>query len=488
MSRRIFRDVEEAIFREVRRITFDDNRTVNLTVLQDQYDVFTGELVKTAIEPSFYDSSADTNSIQYPHFFVKLLYTREDRFTGRVIPQYGKEIQTPLAGSPQGYNIVLNIGDGTIAAPGNIITTTNFQIRKIQVGNWIRISTGNNVGTYIISAVTPSNSGAHTITVSSILIQNLPSAYFDIVTNSLFFTTPVDLSTIQPGDIYTDSVGNSFNVISISRYNNSIVLANGIVPSLLANGKITRSGSVFKSADTSLVAAVVLDQTSPVVRPRYTQLQDMTDQQVALNSVAISPAVPIDAYYLVRIDSKERDSHIDVANRVWEEFNPPRTGLPTIIRSVLSAEQLLVADIPSGGSQIVIVADNSLFNINDPVFLIDNFHPTKNPDGSFDTPFKSTVIQKIGTNQLVLADLVPDIFSVSSLTRVVSNASFYLLMFHFVDHKTKDVEGAQYWSHDFTFWVQFWIDRQGTPTELTDVVQKIDPSIESLIDNTVIFP
>src|SRR5712672_2028089 len=106
MSRRIFRDIEEALSREVRRITFHNYRTLDEIVLQDTFDPFTGEVVSSPIQPNFYDSSADTNAIQYPHFFVKLLKSREDRFTGRVIPEYGRWISTPIATSPKAFQIV----------------------------------------------------------------------------------------------------------------------------------------------------------------------------------------------------------------------------------------------------------------------------------------------------------------------------------------------------------------------------------------------
>jgi len=50
-------------------------------------------------------------------------------------------------------------------------------------------------------------------------------------------------------------------------------------------------------------------------------------------------------------------------------------------------------------------------------------------------------------------------------------------MFHHVDHVTKDVEGSQYWVHEFTFWVQFWIDRLETvkeTTAITDIATDIE--------------
>ena len=95
MSVRIFKDIEEALSREVRRLTYHYSATVTDTVLQDAFDPFTGDIVQIPLEAQYYDSSADTQSIDYPNIFIKLLRTREDRFSGKNIPQYGQQIKFP---------------------------------------------------------------------------------------------------------------------------------------------------------------------------------------------------------------------------------------------------------------------------------------------------------------------------------------------------------------------------------------------------------
>ena len=484
MSRRIFRDTEEAISREIRRITFDDTRTADLVVLRDVFDVFTGELVQTPIEPSFYDSSADTNNIQYPHFFVRLLTTKEDRFTGRVIPEYGKEILEPIPTAPKAYELVIAGSDGTIASPGNIFHTTAFQIRKVVPGYYLRLTTGNNVGTYLVDTVTPSNTGTHAITVKNTLLASLPATYFRSDTRQLYFAVPVDLNTVKVGDVFTDVGSVSYNITNVDVGHNFIELDGTATPNLTAGATVSRVGNVFQNPETGLVCFSILNPNTPVSRT-----YGSGDAEATTGTVGVSPSIPIDSYYLVRIDSKERETHIDIINRMWEEFNPPRTALPTIVRSASSAEQLLTADVTTGGSPTITVADVSNFNVNDSVFVLDDFHPTKSVDGGFEQPFKSTIVAiNPVTNELTLADVVPDTFLAKNHTKIVSNADFYLFMFHFVDHKTKDVEGSQYWVHEFTFWVQFWIDRQGTVVTYDSVVQKIDSSIVDANDNTVIFP
>lgn len=477
MSRRIFLDVEEALSREVRRITFHDNRTQDKTVLQDTFDPFTGEVIQAPVEADFYDSSADANHIQYPHFFIRLMKTREDRFTGRVVPQYGKWITSPVATSPRAFAIILG-SFGLIPAIGNNLTTTAFQINKIQPGYLLRLLNGNNKGTYKVSSVIVSPIGDHEIVVSNTIVENLPESLFVPVGRKVLFQAAVDLNTVKVGDVYTDATSTSFNITAVDAGAGTITIDGTGTPSLLAEATITRIGNVFTSTDLSLVQFVVMDPEQPI--------QTATGCDATGQSQGFSPAIPIDAYYMIRIDSKTRENHIDTLNRVWEEFNPPRTALAVIKRTALSAEQALTVDIPTGGSNIVTVKDNSKFSVGDPIFIFDDLIPTQGDSGeSFERPFQSKVVEKISNNQLKLSNTVPDTFKYANCAKIVSHAEFQLLMFHFVDHVTKDVEGSQYWVHEFTFWVQIWVDRLEEAADV-GVITEISTPIEDLEGNEII--
>lgn len=464
MSRRIFRDVEEAISREVRRITFNDSRTADEVILKDTFDPFTGQLVSVPIEPRFYDSSADARQIQYPHFFVKFLKTREDRFSGRVTPPYGFVYTSPVLTSPAGYDIIFNGPDGSILALGNEFKTASIKIRNAQPGFLLRLLGGNNKGTYQIDHISVSGSGPSSIFVSSNIVLNLPEAVFSVSSRVLTFESPVDLNTVLVGDNFVDSTSTTFSITHIDVPTSSITLGGVTTPNLSANSSITRTGNVFQVIDTSAINYIVMDPSKPVLITTANGVEQAHDQ-----TTGSSPQIPLDAYYLVRIDSKERDTHIDVLNRIWEEFNPPRTGIPVVIRSRNSADQAFTQDVPTGGSSIIYVKDNSQFSLNDPVFIVNEFHPTKKLDHTFDEPFESIVIAKVSNNGLQLKDVVPDTYTVANNSRIVSNCTFSILMFHFVDHITKDVEGSQYWVNEFTFWVQIWVDRLEDPRVESDI-------------------
>lgn len=467
MSTRIFEDIEEAISREVRRISTHEAKTVDKTVLAETYDPFTGEVIKLPIEANFYDSSADASKVEYPHFFVRLMKSKEDRTSGREIPLYGKWVDCPVLFSPKAFEIITNGGDGLVNAVGNDFSTGIIGIAKVQPGHLLRILTGNNVGTYLVDTVTKDALGNHTITVSNTLINALPSFQFDATSRELIFTEGVDLNTITVGDVFTDASSNTFNITAVDASTGKFTIDGATAPDTASDGSISRPGNVFTQTDLSLVRFLILDPTKPVKALGITGSQDKNSTTLKVN-----PSVPLDAYYRIRIDSKTRENHRDILNRIWEEFNPPRTALPVIIRSKLSADALLQADIPAGGSDTLTLLEKDVqeINIGDKVYLCDDLSPSKREDGcGFETPFESIVVEKPSATSIRLADVVPDTFTVTNCAKVITNADYYLHMFHFQDHVTKDNEGAQYWVHEFTFWVQFWVDRQGEGQEVSAI-------------------
>lgn len=477
MSRRIFLDIEEAISREVRRISFHESRTIDTVVMKETYDPFSGEVIQTPVEANYYDSSADAGNVLHPHFFVRLMKTREDRFSGRVVPQYGQWCNTSVANSPKAFEIVLQ-GGGLVSTVGDDFTTTAFQIDKVEPGFLLRILAGSNKGTYTVDSITKSAVGDHTITVSKDLLSSLPAFTFNTSTRLVNFLEGVDLATLVIGDVFEDSLAATFTITAIDLDNGTITIDGVTAPDLSANSKVTRTGDVFTSTDLSLVRYIVMDPSKPILA--------LDGSSKTSTSIGTSPEIPLDAYYLVRIDSKTRENHIAVLNRVWEEFNPPRTALPVVKRSALSAEELLTADVTTGGSNLITVGDTSDYNVGDPVFIIDDLGPTKRSDGKgFQEPFESKVKTIISATELELEDVVPDTFIIENCAKVISNAEFRLFMFHFQDHVTKDVEGAQYWVHEFTFMVQFWVDRLEEPGDIGTITE-IQTPIEDFDGNVII--
>lgn len=483
MSIRVFKDIEEALAREIRRISFHDEKSISETVLQEVFDPFTGEIISTHVEPDFYDSSADTGHRQQPHIFIKLLRTREDRFSNREVSYYGNDIICPIedtdafTSKDKAYEQVIPMAVINTIAPGSTATINSIKYKKILTGHFLRILDGNNIGNYIISSVTFDSGGDHIITLSNTLVENLPTLSFESATRIVTFLDSVEMETVKVGDVFTDNSATSFNIVSIDGL--TFEIDGATTPDLAAGGVFTRVGDVLQTLDTGSVCALILDPTKPV-------LNNSGIQKVSGGNKNINSPIPLDAYYLIRIDSKEKDTHTEILNRVWEEFNPPRTALSTILRTKDSVEELLTVDTAAGGSTTVVIADNTNFNINDNVFVINDFNPTKSSEGGFAEPFSARIVDKNGADTLILDSTVPEDYSVDTCSKIISNAEHELYMFHFVDHVTKDVESAQYWVHEFSFWVQLWVDRQGNPIEFDSSINKVSTPIEDLDGNVII--
>lgn len=478
MSVRIFEDIEEAISREVRRISTHQQKTKDKTVLKETYDPFTGEIIQIPLEANYYDSSADASKVEYPHFFVRLMKSREDRFSGREIPLYGRWIRENVKFSPKAFEIVTNGGDGLINAVGNTLNTGILGIAKVQAGYLLRILTGNNTGTYLVDQVIKDSMGNHSIVVSNTLLQNLPEFGFDLAERKITFLEGVDLSAVKVNDVFTDEDLVTYNILSVDVNTGTIEIDGAGVPTFGPLVTISRSTDVFDQTDLQIIRFLVLDPSKPV--QAISPCGDVEDKNS--KSLMINPPVPLDAYYRIRIDSKTRENHRDILNRIWEEFNPPRTALPVIRRTELSADALLQEDIPAGGSDTLTLLESDVqdIKVGDKVFLSDDLFPSKKTDGDgFERAFESTVIAKPSATEVQLADIVPDTFTTSRCTKVITNAVFELYMFHFQDHVTKDNEGAQYWVHEFTFWVQFWVDRQGLGKEESAITQILQSAEEN---------
>lgn len=437
----------------------------------------TGERVLSVLEPSFYDSSAEANHTQYPHIFIRLIKSREDITTGRKLPSYGQDSTFCYkTNATKAFQIITQYVDGTVDVVGNIFSTSYLKTSLVQPGHLLRILQGTNKGTYTITAVSLNVPGPHTITVSNTIVVDLPEFTYDSTLRKLYFDN-ADLNTIKVTDEFVDSLAATFAITAIDIEENSLTIDGITDPDVNEGASINRIGNVFTSTTLIGTPYLIMDPTKPIIK---------NNAQVTSTAVGFSPQIPIDMFYLIRIDSKERANHIDILNRVWEEFNPPRTGLPVVIRTKDSAEQLLAADVTSGGSNTITVSSNLDFKFGDPIFIFDDLTPTKS-DYAFQEPFKSKIVDKISTNQIVLADVVPDTYIVRNSAKIVSNPQFKILMFHFVDHQTKDVEGAQYWVHEFTFWVQGWIDRLETPREIDGLVLDISTPMYSLEDDIILL-
>lgn len=465
MSVRILKDVEEALLRQFRAILHSDQRTLTYEVLQSSFDPFTGEKVTgSPLEGRFFDSQADARNIEYPHIFIKIIRSNEDRTSGRIVPPYGKEVNTPVPSATRAFVVVTALYD-SVRTSGNTVTTSSLKIKNINNTQLLRILSGPNAGTYRIQSVALNGNGPHTITLDSKLLVNLPTANFKLATKTLTFLSPVDLNTVAAGDIFTDSASTPFIITAKDVENNALILqTTGPSPSVASGSFISRPGNVLPTTDVSMESALVLDPTRPIVGLGMLNSTDGNTDQTKTTDWAI----PLDLYFGITIDTKNRDDHVAVFQRVWEEFNPPRRGLEILVRNPQSAESLLVKNLTADSSNQIDIADTSPYIVGQIVRIFNKLTI------GFETQITGI---NSDTNTLMLADPVPNTFTVENGATILSNADLVIWEWDSVSHRDNSNDGSAYWSWVYEYLVQVWVDKKDGES-IVGTIKQIQVSIE----------
>jgi hypothetical protein len=473
MSVRILKDTEEALLREFRNILYSDQRTQTFQVLNSSFDPFTGEkIVGAPLEGHFFDSSANARNIEYPHVFIKILRSDEDLTSGRLVSPYGKEVNEPIPTATRAFDVVVSASD-MIRTAGDLVTTSTIKIKSIKKNQLLRILEGPNAGTYIIKQIALNGNGPHVIQLDPKLVISMPTANYKLVTKTLTFLSPVDLNTVSAGDIFTDSASNTFSISAIDVVNNAILLNSGSrVPSISSGGFISRPGNILPTADASTYRNfMVLDPTKPIVGKGLAISSDGNTDQIKKTDWAI----PLDLVFGVTVDTKNREDHVAVWNRVWEEFNPPRRGLNIVVRTQQSAESLLATNLTAASSNQIKVQDVSSFIVGQIVRIFNKIS----------LGFETQIVGiNSDTNTLMLADPMPNSFTVENGTNIISNSILRLWEWDFLSHRDNSTDGSHYWSHVYEYRVQVWVDKKDGE-EIVGVIKNINVTIEDFSQNVI---
>lgn len=443
---RIIEDIEEALSREVRHIIFWEGRYRgdDGIAFKELFSPFTGELIRQPIEPRFYDDSADSLITTHPRFTLRLLKLYEDRTTKRGTPPYGEELVSLLPG-PGAYKTKFGGEDAKTTNGGgdSTIDLTHRKIREVLVGDWIRLLTKNNIGTYRISAITLNGNGPHTLTLSNDLLTNLPIFNYNKNAGIIAFREFVDLKVVKIGDTIVDNTSTAFVITAVNAPDSTLAIAPGSAIANGANAKITRIGNVLQNDDSDEnVCYQLLDPTQPIADKgtRY---------------VKKSQLIPYTFLYYIKIVSRERDDHIAVADRMMQVFNPPRGALGTVIRSQVSAHGILKKDA-NAGDKILYVDDSSIFYPNDRVRILDNL-----------SSGEEAIVDSVNnvSNAVTIRTSLTASYSKDRCGLLASNVDFCALERDFMNHETEDKEDMQLWVHRFTFRIEAWVESRIEPLE-----------------------
>lgn len=472
MSVTVLKDVEEALLREFRSILIADQRTQSYEAFPTSFDPFTGEKISSQpLEGHFFDSSSNAYNIEYPNVFIKLLRSDEDRHSGRIVPPYGKEINYPITTASRAYEVITSDSD-LLMTSGTAVTMSTLKSRLINSSHILSILSGPNAGNYYIQSIALNGNGPHSITLDPKIVKSLPVANYRLATKTLTFLSPVDLNTVAAGDIFTDSTAQTFTIGSVDVVNNAIILTSSGNPSLASGSFIMRSGNILQHSDTSTARNfLILDPSRPIVGKG---LLDSSLPNTSKNT-AIDWAIPLDLTFSITIDTKAFDDHNAVWNRVWEEFNPPRNGLSIIVRTSQSAESSLAKNLTVESSDSLIVEDTSKFIVGETIRVFNKIS----------VGFETQIVGiNYDTNTLMLADSVPNSFTVQNGTSVLSNSVLVLWEWDFMSHRDNSNDGSHYWSHLYEYGVQVWVNKkQGE--EIRGVIKQINASVEDFNSHVI---
>ena len=451
---RIIEDIEEALSRDVRKIMFATQRDRAATELlfKEMFDPFTGELKRKPIEPRFYDDSAEALLSSNPRFTIQLLKLYEDLETSRNLPAVGLE-QVEVLPSPGAYNILFSGMDAltTDGSTDDTITLTHNKIRTLTTDHWIRLSTGDNQGTYRIETITLNGNGPHTLTLSHDLLADLPAFKYNPATGMLTFNEFVDLKAVQVGDDLIDVNSNSFTISAVNTDNSTVVIPVGSLIVPVEGATINRAGDVLTQDDEGEPQCyLILDPSAPIPNKG-------TEYRLR------SQLIPYSFVYYIKVVSREREDHIAIAGRMMEVFNPPRGVLYTITRFDESSESLLIKDALAG-ERVLYLKDASKFYVNEHIRLFDNLNIGED-----------LLIEQvnISSNTLTVNTPIQNKYLINDCANAVSNYQICTLERDFKNHITEDQVDKQLWIHRFTYKVEGWVESRITPYTTEQTFQDV---------------
>jgi hypothetical protein len=366
--RQVIKDIEEALKRDIRRLTTHYPQTKTNTGTQTTYDVFTGEVQPWSIKANFYDESANPNSIQYPRIDIRFEQITEDRESGRMISLWEarnsdyKQLTWVNQDLPPVYFRLTSGNEGITSRDSFLISS--HKTKLVSSGNVLSVLSGNNKGRYRVLSV---NYISNVITLDPTLISHINNITFNSQTRKLYLLDPTDLSAVRVGDVFEDANSTRFKILNIIQDKRELYLSGVGEPSLVAGATILREGYVLPNIDVSAIKYVVMDVNRPL-------MFQPCNSQVTEGWINENYATPFNYFWTIEIKNKDRHSHISIADRFTETvIVRTRRALDILLRSENSAESEIMNGPVLGTSNIVSVLDASNMCVNDSVYVVNDY-------------------------------------------------------------------------------------------------------------------
>lgn len=462
--RQVIKDIEEALKREIRRLTTHYPQTKTNTGTQTTYDVFTGEVEPLAIKAHFYDESSNPSNIQYPRVDISFEEVAEDRESGRMISLWEarnsdyKQLAWVNQDKPPVYFRIVSGSEGITSGDSFIISAYNTKL--VSAGNILSILSGNNKGRYKVLSVDYINNIIH---LDPTLISGITNMSFNPQTRKLYLLDPTDLSAVKPGDIFEDANSTRFTILNIRQDKRELYLSGSTEPSMVAGATILRDGDVLSNIDVSAVKYVVMDANRPL-------MYQPCDSQVTEGWINENYATPFNYFWSVEIKNKERQAHISIADRFTETvIIRTRRALDILLRSQDSAESAIIDGPSLGSSNIVQVEDASSMCVNDSVYVVNDYGISDN---------NQIVDIDYSTNHVMLRFNLPLSFNYANNAVLVTQATKKLWGMYLIDGNGIMGQDAlnSFFRQEYRFRIEGWKEDEASESTSSGITEvSVDP-------------
>lgn len=463
-SRQTIKDIEEALKRDIRRLTTHYPQTLTNTGTQTTYDVFTGEALPVTIKAHFYDESSNPNNIQYPRVDIRFEEVAEDRESGRMISLWEarntdyNQLAWVNQDKPPVYYRLTSGNDGVTSGDSFLISRTKTKL--VESGNILSILTGNNQGRYRVLSVDYIN---NVLNLDPTLVRNIEALSYNPQTRKLYLLDPTDLSAVRAGDIFEDANGTRIPILNVRAKKRELYLGGQADPELVAGASILRDGDVLPNIDVGTVKYVIMDANRPL---EYTPC----NSQVTEGWITENYATPFNYIWTVEIKNKERQSHISIADRFTETvINRTRRALDILLRTPESAESKITSGPSLGDSHTVTVEDASKMCVNDSVYLINNESISEN---------NQIVDIDYSTNQVMLRFPIPLEYNYQNEAVLVTEATRKLWGMYLINGNGIMGQDSlnNFFRQEYRFRIEGWKEDEASETTQSGITEVIvDP-------------
>lgn len=463
-SRQTIKDMEEALKRDIRRLTTHYPQTKTNTGTQTTYNVFTGDTEPVTIKAHFYDESSNPNNIQYPRVDIRFEEIEEDRESGRMISLWEarntdyNQLTWVNQSKPPVYFRLTSGSEGITSGDSFLISSSKTKL--VGTGNIVAILTGNNKGRYRVLSIDYIN---NVITLDPTLISGIEMMSYNPQTRKLYLLNPTDLSAVKAGDVFEDANSTRFTILNVRPDRRELYLGGAADPVLVAGASILREGDVLANIDVSAVKYVIMDANRPV-------MYQPCDSQVTEGWITENYATPFNYHWTVEIKNKERQSHISIADRFTETvINRTRRALDILLRTPDSAESKVIKGPELGSSNVVTVEDASQMCVNDSVYLVNDTGISEN---------NQIVDIDYSTNQVMLRFNIPSEYNCRRDAILVTEAVLKLWGMYLINGNGIMGQDSlnSFFRQEYRFRIEGWKEDEASETTSSGIVEVIiDP-------------